>query len=373
MKNMMCWKQKKIRNILVCALGALFFVPSVVVGQNIVTAPNDGHTSEYRVKIIEVVESQTELLPPENIEYTTQTLRAQILSEEKRGEEVVFDNDFVELKAGDVIFLEHTVLEGFEYYTVKEFDRTWQILLLVGLFVGAVFVFGGRQGARSLFSLVVSLGIIVYVLIPALLAGFSPVLTSVLVATSVLFFAIFMVHGFNMTSVIGFVGTISAVLITGVLAAAFVYLSHLTGFASDEATYLHVYTGGELDIAGLLLAAIIIGSLGVLDDIAITQVSVVKEFFALDKNLSTHDVYKKAYRVGKAHIGALINTLVLAYTGAALPILLLFFYSNDATLLSIINKEVFATEIIRSLVGSIGLIAAVPITTWFAVVYFSKK
>ena len=327
----------------------------------------------YRAEVLEIVNVTREILPPANVENVTQTLQVEILNGNRKGDLVVFDNDFVELEKGDTFFLDHTVLpDGFEYYTMREIDRLLPIFVLVGVFALVVVLFGGMQGVRSLLSLAGSVLIILYVLIPALLAGYPPVFMSIVIATIVLFFVIFFVHGFNMSSFISFAGTIGAVMLTGILATISISMAKLTGFASDEVVYLHLSTGGELDMTGLLLAGIIIGALGVLDDIAITQVAVVKELFGVGKKLSPRKIYKKALRVGKAHIGALINTLVLAYTGAALPLLLLFSQTNDSTI-SIVNKEVFATEIVRSLVGSIGLVFAVPITTWLAVIYFSNR
>jgi uncharacterized membrane protein len=358
-----------MRNILHGMLFLLMFAPWTMWAQG----DADPQTQTFKVKILEVLHIKKEILPPDNIVHTTQTLRGTITSGEQKGEEIVFDNDFVELEAGDTVFLDRTTSGEFEYYTVKDMDRTVPLLILFGLFFGTVILFGGFQGARSVLTLFASLLAIIYILIPALLAGYSPVLMSVIVGTVILFFAIFFVHGWNKPSFIAFMGTVISVAATGILAAIFVHMSSLTGFFSDEATYLHVYTGGSINIAGILLAAIIIGSLGVLDDIAMTQVAVVKEFFDLDEALSERQVYKKALIVGRAHIGTLINTLVLAYAGVTLPLLLLFFYNADTSFVSMINKEVFATEIVRSLVGSIGLILAVPITTRLAVIFLKRS
>lgn len=163
-----------------------------------------------------------------------------------------------------------------------------------------------------------------------------------------------------------FTGTVMAVILTGVLAYLGVELASLSGFASDEAVYLNFNTRGTLDFAGLLLGGIMIGVLGVLDDITITQAAIVSELYNSASHLSRKEVYMKAIRVGKEHVGALVNTLALAYTGASLPLLLLF-STSDSSMGSIINQEIFATEIIRTTVGSIGLVLTVPITTLLAV------
>ena len=191
-----------------------------------------------------------------------------------------------------------------------------------------------------------------------------------MVAGLILFFAIFFTHGFNIRSIVAYGGTMAAVFLTGLFAYVSIQGVDLSGFSSDETVYLNLNTGGELDFVGLLLAGIIIGALGVLDDIAVTQVAVVREFFSAGIE-NKKEIYRKAMRVGREHVGALVNTLVLAYTGAALPLLLLFSLSESGTL-SIVNREIFATEIVRALVGSIGLIMTVPITTLLAVYVLSK-
>ncbi len=127
-----------------------------------------------------------------------------------------------------------------------------------------------------------------------------------------------------------------------------------------------------LDLSGLLLGAIIIGILGILDDISITQSATVRELYNANPNLSVKDVYNRAFSVGKEHMVSLVNTLTLAYAGAALPLLLLFSQSEEDIFL-LINKEIFATEITRTLIGSIGLILAVPITTILASIMLSKE
>ena len=285
----------------------------------------------------------------------------------REGETVTFENDFIQLEAGQKFYLNYLVaVGGEEYYSVREVDRRASMALLVGLFIATILIFGGMQGLRSLLSLAGSLLVVVYVLVPTLVQGVSPIPVSIAVASAVLFFAIFFTHGFNRRSAIAYAGTLIAVAITGLLAVFAIDAAGLTGFTSDEATYLNLGTGGELNFTGLLLAGIIIGALGVLDDIAVTQVAVVRELLNTGTQLTRREVYRRALRVGKEHVGALVNTLVLAYTGAALPLLLLFSLSESGAL-SIINREIFATEIVRALVGSIGLILTVPITTLLAV------
>lgn len=326
----------------------------------------------WRAEVLEIAESGMFTVPGTNVESPVQTLLVELLDGERKGETITFENDFIQLEAGERFYLNYLITnEGDEFYSVREIDRRAAILALLGIFVAVIALFGGVQGLRSLFSLAASLFVIVYVLVPALLAGYSPIPTSIAIAGAVLFCAIFFTHGFNRRSLIAFSGTIIAVALTGLFAHASISWSALSGFASDENIYLNVNTGGQLDLVGLLLAGIIIGALGVLDDIAITQVAVVRELFGSSPNISKREVYRRAMRVGREHVGALVNTLVLAYTGAALPLLLLFSLS-ESSWWTIVNREIFATEIVRALVGSIGLVLTVPITTLLAVLILEK-
>jgi uncharacterized membrane protein len=169
-----------------------------------------------------------------------------------------------------------------------------------------------------------------------------------------------------------FLGTFGAVFLTCLIAYIWVEWMRFTGFSDDASVYLNFATGGKLDLTGLLLGGIIIGLLGVLDDVSITQASVVQELKAANPNFGFKELYSRALRVGKDHVGSLVNTLALAYVGTSLPMILLLSYS-EASLSIILNQEVVAAEILRIVVGSIGLILAVPLTTVLAAWYFKDK
>jgi uncharacterized membrane protein len=163
------------------------------------------------------------------------------------------------------------------------------------------------------------------------------------------------------------IGMILTVIVTSILAYLGVYLTRLSGFESEESVYLNFNTGGAIDFQGLLLGGILIGLLGVLYDAAIGQSLAVEELHRIAPHVPKTTIYARAIRMGREHIGALVNTLAIAYVGASLPLLLLFYSSSTSALGITLNREVFATEIIRTLVGSIGLVLTVPITTWIAV------
>jgi uncharacterized membrane protein len=326
----------------------------------------------WKARVVEVVSEETRLVEGTNTHSTFQELQVEILEGDRKGEILTINNDFITLKQGDTFFLNYLItVDGAESYSVRDIERRPTVFFFVGLFIVFIIAFGGMQGIRSLLSLAGSLLIIVFVLLPMLLKGYPPVLMSTLIATIILFLAIYFTHGFNKESTAAFLGTVIAIVFTGLLAYIAVTVTRLSGFGSDETVYLNISTNGLLNMQGLLLGAIIIGVLGVLDDIAITQATVVRELYGSASHLSKKEIYTKAIRVGKEHVGALVNTLALAYTGASLPLLLLYSTSTNNTSM-IFNYEIFATEIIRTIVGSIGLILTVPLATGIAVLLLSR-
>ncbi len=304
---------------------------------------------------------------------TVQEMRIQIKGGLREGEVVRLDNDLVVLEEGDKIFVNRLQsIDGAEYYVFKDVERRLPLLILVGIFVLLVIWLSGMQGVRAVLSLGLSIGSIIFLLIPALLAGYSPALTSLVIAGLILSVTLFFTHGFKPRVFITFLGTFGAVFATCVIAWIWVEWMRFTGFSDDSSVYLNFATGGTIDLTGLLLGGIIIGLLGVLDDVSITQASVVQELKGANPQFGFKDLYQRALRVGRDHVGSLVNTLALAYAGASLPMLLLFAYS-DSSMIMLVNQEVLAAEVLRIVVGSIGLILAVPFTTAMAAWYFKDK
>lgn len=330
---------------------------------------HNDYQGTYHGKVMEIVDEEIRDIPGTDTDHLFQTIKAEVLDGPLEGQIITIENDYLELDKGDKFYFNYNVyIDGRESYGVTNIDRKDSLIILSILFILAVVVFGGWQGVRSLLALAGSFFTIFYILLPGLLNGWDPLFASFLVAAGILFAAIFFTHGFNKESVVAYVGTMIAVFITGILAILSVHGSDLSGFASEESVYLNFNTNGSLNFTALLLGAIIIGVLGVLDDIAITQAAVVTELFDSNREMTRREAYKRALRVGREHVGALVNTLVLAYTGASLP-LLMYFYISPATFGSSVNSEIFATEIVRTIVGSIGLILTVPIVTLLAVFY----
>jgi uncharacterized membrane protein len=326
-----------------------------------------------RAKVIEVTAEFERDIMGTGASTTVQEMRIQLLDGQKKGEVGFLENDLVMLGVGDVIFVNRLIaIDGTEYFIFKDVERRTPLVFLIAIFVALVVWLSGWQGVRAVVSLSLSILAILYVLIPAMVAGYSPALVSLLVAGVILSFTLFLTHGFKPRVVVTFFGTFGAVAVTCLLAYIWVEWMKFTGFSDDASVYLNFATGGKLDLVGLLLGGIIIGLLGVLDDVSITQASVVEELKAANHQLGFKELYQRALRVGKDHVGSLVNTLALAYAGAALPMLLLFSYSESSPLI-LVNQEVIAAEIVRIIVGSIGLVLAVPLTTAMAAWYFRNK
>lgn len=293
--------------------------------------------------------------------------------DKKTGEELFVYNDYRVVEVGDKIFYSVNDFGGGEYQNyLVGVSRVTQIVSLLVLFILVVIIFSGVKGMRSLFSLFLSFLVILFVMLPLILKGVNPLLVGPGVAFVILFFAIFFSYGFNKISGVAFLGTSITVVITSLLAVSSISFFELSGLTDETTVYLSFLSDTPINLINLLISGIVIGVLGVLDDIAVTQVAVVREFFLSNKNITDKEVYKRAIRVGQDHVSALVNTLVLAYVGVALPLILIFKLSNG-TFTSILSQEVFAAEVVRTIVGSVGVVLAVPITTFLAVKILGKE
>jgi len=255
--------------------------------------------------------------------------------------------------------------EGEPIYSFYDFDRDTPLIVLAVLFAAAVLILGRWRGLGALGGLALSLVVIVWFALPSLVDGNNAVAVALVTSGAVAIIALYLAHGIGAATDVAVVTTLSSLALTGLLAWIFVGASKLTGF-TDDPTFVLAALGSEIDPRGILLAGIVIGSLGVLDDVTVTQVSAVWELHRQRPDADRRELFTSALRIGRDHISSTVNTLVLAYAGATLPLLLLFSaISQPAS--EVASREVVATEIVRALVGSIGLVAAVPISTGLAI------
>jgi uncharacterized membrane protein len=253
--------------------------------------------------------------------------------------------------------------------TFAAITEPWRLPLLgvvAASFAAAVLVIGGLRGARSLVALALTLTVVVKVVVPLMLRGFDPILLAVGVAAAVTLATLLLTEGFSRVTAAASIGTFAALALTAALAAVFTAAASFTALQGNESiAFLIPIVGDRIDLNGILLAATVFGALGVLDDVTVTQAATVEQLHRAEPGAGRGRVIGRAMRVGRSHIAATVNTLMLAYLGAGLPLLLLFALGGQSPLV-VLNGEIVAVEVIRALVGSIGIVAAVPLTTLVA-------
>jgi len=327
----------------------------------------------YEAKVISVI---SERAPSESDATLLTTTKIQELSAEvfigTTTKRVSVTNVFNPLKIGDQIFVRPATSDtAEEFFEIVAVGRNWGLLLLAGFFVLLVLVTSGTKGINAFVGLAFSFSIIFTYIIPQILNGANPVTVSLIGSILILVVTLYVSYGFNKKSIAALMGISITLLFVGLLAYILVYRLSFTGNISEETSYLLSAAKNKINLVGLLIAGIIIAAIGVLDDITITQAAVVSEYIATDPSLSRMAIFKKAMKLGRDHISAVINTLVLAYTGASLPLVLLFVLGG-APVNFLTSSESIAEEIVRTLVATSGLVIAVPITTLIAVLLFKR-
>lgn len=329
----------------------------------------------FKAKVIKVLEEKTIVREDDSI-IVQQNLLLKGLSGNFAGKEVtslgIGDFDFVSVgtyQAGDSVYVDVIINgEGEELYFVADYVRTGWLYLLAIIFFLAVVIVGGRKGLRSLGSLILSFALIIGLIIPQLLNGANPLLVAIFGSLSVMVIIIYLTDGLKRKSHLAVLAVFISLILTLFLAYLFTWLTRLSGFASEEATLLIGTSIGNIDFQGLLLAGILIGAVGVLDDIILGQIEAVAQIKLANSELSDGQVFKMGLKIGQTHLGAIVNTLFLTYVGVSLPLLMLFYLSptGPVDFFQVVNNDAIATEIVRTLVGSIGLILSMPIATYLA-------
>lgn len=354
----------------------LLLLPFVGHAQN--QAPGD---EMIKAKVVEIVEQRQNELPDGTV-VEQQNLKLEIIEGELQGEYVNFDGigsfDVIKkniYKIGEkVLLVGSTDDQGNTTYFIVDYIREAGLNWLLFFFCVFLVLVSGFKGIRAIVSLVVSFIVIIKFIIPQILAGSNPFLITMIGSFFILLAIIYITEGFKARSHITVVSILISLVITIVISYLFVSLAKLSGLASEETMFLISLGGAEINFQGLLLAGIIIGALGVLDDVVISQVSTVEQIIKANPVQTKKQIFISSYEVGVSHISSMTNTLFLAYAGASLPLLVLFISGESAfsSWNQIINNEAIATEIVRTLTGSIGLISAVPISTVIAIWWFTR-
>ena len=365
----------KINNIILTTLIVLF---------SFITAPTSLHAQEdttetLEATIITVLEEKEITSDFDGETQLYQQLELLITKGSLQTKKIIIENGNIPLanlqkyQVGDRVMVNYEKdFQDIDYFYITDYIRRGSLLWLFIIFTVLVATIAKWRGITSLLGMGASFFVILKFILPKILSGSDPILIAIIGSMLIIPITFYLSHGFNKKTTVAVAGTTIALIITGVLASIFVNTAKLTGFASEEAGFLQVAKQGSINIKGLLLAGIIIGVLGVLDDITISQSAIVVQLKKANPKLKLEQLYKRAMDVGQDHISSMVNTLILVYTGAALPLLLLFI-NNPRPFSELINYEIVADEIIRTLVGSIGLILAVPITTIIAVLTIANK
>lgn len=325
-----------------------------------------GETETMVARVVEVIEEGS-LDLGDGLEHPYQRLLVRIESGSLEGEEVVVEEGTINIisqerlfASGDRVYLERVAgLDGDRFY-ISDPVRTSPLLLIAVLFVGLVVLVGRGRGLRSLLGTFFSLLMLFFFVLPQIVAGRDPVLVSIAGSVVLLSVSTYLIYGWNYKAHAAVLGMMLSLVLTGMLSLLFVGWTRLTGL-SEEGGFLVSALGPDIDLQGLVLGGIIIGALGVLDDICVGQASAVFELVNANRDLSWRALFRSSLNIGRDHIAAMVNTLLLAYVGASMPLMLAFVVYQEP-IWRRINREPIAEEIVRTLVGSVGLVLAVPIT-----------
>lgn len=284
-------------------------------------------------------------------------MRTLLVNSGQPGEPMLEQNDRILLYKSDN-------LDQPSLYSFADYQRTAPLIAWAVLIALAIVVFALMRGVRALVGLVITLVVVVLFTLPVLLLGASPISAALISGALILLIVVPLVHGFNWKSLSALGGTLLALAIAAWLATIAIDNNELRGLGDEDNLHIILYLP-DVSVAGLMLCGFIIGALGVLNDVAISQSSTVNELSQLDPDASPLEIFLSAMKVGRDHIASMVYTLVLTYTGASLPMLLLLSVS-DRPLMQILTSDLMATELLRSGIGALALTLAVPITTFIA-------
>ncbi|MFZ2978169.1 MAG: YibE/F family protein [Candidatus Magasanikiibacteriota bacterium] len=368
-----------MKKLYLTILLSLIFIPNFVFAQtDNVVLPSE----TFKAKILNIVEEKT-ITRDDGSTAIQQNIRLKGLGGTWKNKEFFYngisDIDVLSqnaYKAGEKVMVTwEKDFDGVDQFYIVQYVRDGYLYLLAGIFAIIIILIGRGKGIRSLLSLLITFFVIIKFIIPLIMSGHNPLLISLVGAFFILLSIIYVTEGLNKKTHIAIVSVVISLSLTFIISWIFVHLTRLTGFASEDTTFLVGTGSGIVDFRGLLLAGILIGTLGVLDDVILGQIETISEIKRLNPGLSNKEIIKTGSKIGRTHLSSMVNTLFLTYAGASLPLLILFsLYKNAGTsFVAVINNEAIATEIVRTLSGSIGLALAFPITTLLAVYFLKNK
>lgn len=370
----------RCRRTLWAVLVLLLALPLLAVGRPAVAESPQGDPGQGEIieaKVVRILEEGVHEVWGQRQPY--QKLELTVLTGPRRGERLVVDHGTVpelelrRFRAGDWIFLRYFAdSSSGRTYVIETHSRWLPLAVVTILFVAAVVLVARWRGAASLVGLVISFGVVFAFVLPRLAAGAEPLSTILIGGALTVPLTFYLAHGVSVKTTVAVVGTAASLVVTVLLAQAFVGVTKLTGYASEEAAFLQMMSPTEFDVRGLLLAGIVVSVLGVLDDVTVSQAAIVQQLHEANPGLDRWELFRRAMHVGRDHIASMVNTLALVYAGAALPLLLLL-RSSDLPLTYLLSQEIIAEEVVRMLVSSIGLMGAVPMTTVLAAYGMTRR
>lgn len=359
-----------IKGILITFFLFLLIFPKVVLAQ--VESNESFEAKVIRIAKEDQIDFNGKLQPYQKLELVIESgnKKGQLISIENGN--VLLVNQILYQVGDEVAVISQKNPDGEVRYFISDFIRRDSLYFLSAIFLGVTLLVARWSGFKSLLGMAFSFLLIFKLILPQLIAGNDPIFVIALSSIFIIPVTFYLSHGFNKKTTISIIATFIALMLTAALAGFFVSNARLSGYASEEAGFLQAAKGGAINIKGLLLAGIIIGAMGILNDITISQASVVEQLKKTAGDISFAKLYKSTMNVGQDHIASMVNTLVLVYTGSALPLLLLFI-NNPHPFSEVINYEIVAEEIVKTLLASSALILAVPLTTLIACLVYTKQ
>jgi len=372
MRRLEHWLAVILGALALLALAVIFIAPRVVPRPSAPAEPlGPGGTETLSADVVEVLEEGTVDLGG-GATQPFQRLLLRVETGSLAGEEITIEEGTINVisrerlfRPGDRVYVERLVGRERDVLYISDLDRTPRLVWIGAIFIAVIMLLGRGKGLRSLLGMVFSIGVIFALVLPLIRAGRDPVAVTIVGAAILVGVSTYLVYGLRPKAHAAVIGMVISLTLTGLLAWLFVAWARLSGFSVEESAYLVLEMGDQIQLRGLLLAGIIIGALGVLDDICVGQSSAVFELASANRELRWNELYRRSLNIGRDHVAATVNTLFLAYVGASMPLMLAFMIYNEP-LWRRLSREPIAEEIVRALVGSIGLVLAVPITSLVA-------
>ena len=331
----------------------------------------------YRIKVLQILEEKKPEISLVGDNAINQKLKAVIVDQNK---EIELEYNVInatreqnKIKAGDELIVSQGYNGEKIVYNVVGFYRLPAVIVILLVFFILTVWVCGKKGFLAIIGLIFSILAIGWWLIPAIISGFSPFFACVIIAIFLAIINLYLAHGFNLRTTVALISVLLTLILSAFLAPFMSNLTHLFGVAADEAFYLQAWEGGKLDLQGLFLGGIIIGTLGVLDDVATAQAATVEEIAKANPSLTLWQLYGRGMKVGREHILSMINTLALAYVGVSLPLILSFVIVKAQPWWSIASSDLITEEVVRTLVGSFCLILTVPVCNFLAAFAFTRR